>query len=85
MGRKEVFDRIEETHKQESIQLLGDKKNKVDGFYILMNTQAFVSTYILMNTQAFVSTKKETFHGIKPSTLKLLDEAEIKYRIINLI
>ena len=34
-----------------------------------------------MNTQSLTCTGKETFHYIKKSTLDLLDEAEIKYKI----
>ncbi len=65
----EIIKRIQEKNKIYSIQVLGDEKNKSQGFYILMNTQSLTCT------------GKETFHYIKKSTLDLLDEAEIKYKI----
>jgi len=66
----EVIKRIDEQNKCYSLEILGTRKEKADGFYILMNTQQLVSD------------EKDTFHLIKKSTLDLLDEAEIKYKIL---
>ena len=70
MTRKSVMDKIKEEIQVYTIQILGTKKDKDDAFYILMNTQNLFSD------------KKEIFHGIKNSTLKLLKEAELKFRIL---
>jgi len=70
MTRKEVLDRIEKETKVFTIKVFGSEKDKDDAFYILMNTQHLVGD------------KDEIFHGIKQKTLDLLDEAEIKYKII---
>jgi hypothetical protein len=70
MTRKEVMSEIEKKIQSYTIRILGNKKDKVDGFYILMNTQPFYSD------------EKNVYHGIKNDTLKLLKRAEIKYKII---
>jgi hypothetical protein len=70
MTRQSVLKEIEEKNRVYSIKIIGSEKDKVDGFYILMNTQ---------NT---FSDDKDTFHGIKKSTLELLDKAEIIYDIL---
>jgi hypothetical protein len=70
MTRQSVLDELNERLKVYSIKILGNKKDKADGFYILMNTQP---TYL---------NSKGVFHGIKKETLNLLDKAEIKYEIL---
>ena len=67
---EEVIKRLEEENKTYTIQIVGDKKNKSNGFYILMTTQAMSCG------------PNETFGPIKKSTLALLKEAEIKFKIL---
>lgn len=62
--------KIEREIRTFSIRIKGSGKDKDDAFYILMNTQHLFSD------------ESEKFHGIKQSTLDLLDEAEINYEII---
>ncbi len=71
MTREDVLNELKEKLKVYSIQILGSKKDKSEGFYILINTQSLFSD------------DKDTFHGIKKETLDLLDRAEIKYKILN--
>ena len=66
----EVIKRIEEENEVISIKIIGNDKNKSDGFYILMNTQHIISD------------AKDVFHGITKKTLNLLNEAGIKHEII---
>ena len=70
MSRKEVLKEIEEKSQRYSIQILGSKKNRAEGFYILLNTQEFSCT------------EKDKYHYIKKSSLELLDRAKVKYKII---
>lgn len=65
-----VIKMLEEKNKRYNIQIIGDKENKDNGFYILMNTQSVVCD------------KNETYYGLTKETLKLLDKAKIKYRLI---
>ncbi len=67
---EEVIKRLQEENKTYTIQIIGDEENKSNGFYILMTTQA-------MNCGP-----NETFGQIKKSTLALLDEAKIKFKIL---
>ncbi len=66
----EVIKRITKDNEVFTIKLLGSEKNKSNAFYILINTQQTIST------------EKNIFHLIEKSTLDLLDEAEIKYKIL---
>ena len=66
----EVIKRITEENEVISIKIIGNDKNKADGFYILMNTQQIISD------------EKDVFHCIKKKTLSLLNEAGIRYEII---
>jgi len=70
MTREEVMKRIEIEIRTFSIRIKGGKKDMADAFYILMNTQHLFSD------------EKDVFHGIKKSTLNLLDEAKINYEVI---
>jgi len=70
MTRKSVMDKIKKEVEAHTIQILGSEKDKDDAFYILMNTQ-----------QSMVS-GHEIYHGIKNSTLELLKNAEIKFKIL---
>lgn len=70
MSRESVMKDIEKSIQVYSIKITGDEKNKDDGFYILMNTQALSCG------------PKEIFHGIKNSTIQLLKDAEIGFEII---
>ena len=66
----EVIKRLQEENRTYRIQITGDEENKDNAFGILMNTQAILAI------------KDEGYTGIKKSTLDLLDEAEIKYKIL---
>jgi NAD(P)H-dependent FMN reductase len=70
MTRQSVLDELNERLKVYSIKILGNKKDKADGFYILMNTQAVCSN------------RKNVYSGITKTTLDLLDRAEIKYKVL---
>lgn len=70
MTRKSVMDKIKKETEDYSIQILGSRKDQEDAFYILMNTQHLISD------------KKNVYHGIKNSTLELLKNAEIKFKIL---
>ena len=65
-----VIKRLQKENEVFTIQISGNQKNRENGFYILMNSQRFSSTSL------------NEYHGIKQSTLKLLDEAEIKFKIL---
>ena len=69
MTYNKVIKRIQEENEVFSIQFLEDRKNKINGFSVLINTQQFYGT-------------RNAFHGIKQSTLKLFDEAKVKYKIL---
>ena len=71
MTRKSVMDKIKKEIEVHTIQILGSEKDKDDAFYILMNTQHLISD------------EKNIFHGIKNSTLELLEKAEIKFVKLN--
>ena len=71
MTRKSVLDAIEKEIEVHSIRIKGNNKDKSDAFYILMNTQQLISD------------EKEVFHGIKNSTIILLENAEIPFEIIS--
>ncbi len=70
MTRQSVLDEVSENLKVYSIRIKGDKKNRADAFYILMNTQQLFSDSL------------DVFHGIKNSSLKLLEKAEIDFEIV---
>lgn len=70
MTRQSVLDKVHSMNKVYSIQILGDEKDKSEAFYILMNTQHLFSD------------AKDTFHGIKKETLDMLEDAEIKFKIL---
>ena len=70
MTRQSVLDEIKKKNEVHSIQILGNEKDKDDAFYILMNTQHLFSD------------KEEVFHGITNSTIELLKEAEIEFKIL---
>jgi hypothetical protein len=71
MTRQSVLDKIKKSLEVHTILINGNKQDKSDAFYIMMNTQ---ETY---------SDKIDIFYGIKNSTLDLLREAEIDYEILN--
>jgi len=71
MTRKSVMDEIKKEIEVFSIKILGNRKDQEDAFYILMNTQHLISD------------EKNIFHGIKNSTLELLEKAEIKFVKLN--
>ena len=71
MTRKSVMDAIKKEIEVHSIKILGSEKDKADAFYILMNTQQLFSD------------EKEVFHGIKNSTIELLEKADIKFEVLN--
>lgn len=71
MTRKSVLDSIRKEIEVHSIRIKGNNKDKSDAFYILMNTQQLISD------------EKEVFHGIKNSTITLLENAEIPFEIIS--
>jgi len=71
MTRQSVLDVIEKEIEVHSIRIKGNKKDKSDAFYILMNTQHLISD------------EKEVFHGIKNSTIELLEKAEVPFEIIS--
>lgn len=66
---KQVMKRLEEEDRSYSIRLLGDKKNKLNGFSILMHTR-------------ISSDKEHDYHGISKKFVDLLKEAEIKFKIL---
>ncbi len=70
MSRESVLDAIEKELEVHSIKINGNNKDKSVGFYIIMNTQQVIST------------AKEIFHGIKNSTIELLEEAEVPFDIL---
>ena len=71
MTRESVLKDIKKRIEVYSIKIKGNKKDKSDAFYILMNTQQVIGF------------PNETFHGIKNDTLELLRNAEIDFDILN--
>ena len=69
---EKVIKRLQKENETFTIKILEDKKNRENGFGILLNAPA----------QTFSSTNLNEYYGIKKSTLKLLDEAEIKDKIL---
>lgn len=71
---EKVIERLQKNFEKENkvftIQMLGDKVNKLNGFSILMYADSWSAT------------EKEIYHGIKQSTLDLLNEAEIEYKLL---
>lgn len=62
---------IEEENRTCAIEICGDEQNKLDGFSIIMH-----------NKEGFSSFGKNEYCGISKQTINLLDEAEIKYKIL---
>jgi len=71
MTRKSVLDDIRKENEVYSIRIRGNRKDKADAFYILMNVRQIASD------------EQDVFHGIKNMTLDLLRKAEIDFEIIN--
>lgn len=65
-----VIKRLDEASETVIIKVLGDEQNKAYAFSILMRCQAFGGF------------KKNEYSPIEKGTLRLLDEANIKYKII---
>lgn len=70
MTRQSILDEIRKKNEVHSIRIKGNKKDKEDGFYIMMNTQQLFSDSL------------NIYHGIKNETLDLLKRAEINFEII---
>jgi len=70
MTRQSILDEIRKKNEVHSIRIKGNKKDKEDGFYIMMNTQQLFSDSL------------DIYHGIKNETLELLKRAEINFEII---
>lgn len=70
MTRKSVLDEIRKKTEVSSIRIKGNKKDKKDAFYILINTQSLISDDL------------DTYHGVKNESLELLKKAEIEFDII---
>ncbi len=70
MTRKSVMDAVEKCSKSYSIKIQGNRKDKADAFYILMNTQQLSSD------------KSGVYHGLSYTAIQLLKDAEIKFEII---
>ncbi len=68
---EEVIARLIEENETFTIEVLGDEKNKNNGFGILIHCK-----------DEFSSSAKEIYHGISKKTIELLKEAEIKFKII---
>lgn len=68
---EEVIKKLEEETRHFVIKVLGDKENKVYAFAILMHSE-----------QGFGGTEKEIYSGISKETIDLLNEAEIKFKIL---
>lgn len=65
-----IIKRLQEANKTFRIKVLGDEKNKVYAFSILSECQQFSSFH------------KNEYCWIKKGTIKLLKEAEIKFKIL---
>ncbi len=67
---EKVIKRLQREHGHQTwtVTLLGDKKNKASGFYIMMLSQGFSST------------KKDRFYGINRKTLQALLDAKIEFK-----
>ena len=65
-----VIKRLEEANKTFVIEILGDEQNREYAFSILMESQNIIS-YV-----------KEKSVGVTQNTIKLLKEAEIKFKIL---
>lgn len=70
MTRKSVMDKIRREIEVHSIKILGDRQDRSDAFYILMNTQSISSDNL------------DIYHGVRNSTIELLKDAEIKFEIL---
>ena len=68
--RQSVLDKIRKENETFIIKIIGNKQDKVDAFTIITNTQSVYSDRI-------------GYHGIKRSTMDLLEKAEIKVKIID--
>ncbi len=66
---KQVMKRLEDGNRTYSIKLLGSKKNKLNGFSILLHTR-------------FTATKEDEYHRISQKFIDLLTEAEIKFKVL---
>ena len=67
---EEVIKRIQEVNQTFTIKVLGDAENKVNAFTITSECQQFSSF------------RKNEYRGIQKNTIKLLEEAEIKFKIL---
>ena len=67
---EKIIAELKKKRKVHSIKLIGNKKNKADGFYIMILNQPITST------------EKNIFHGVSENTIKLLKEAEIKFEVL---
>ncbi len=68
---EKVIKRLQEENKTYHIQILGDEKNKEYAFSILMNFG-----------EGFNAFKKDNYSPISKKVIALLDEAEIKYKVL---
>jgi len=67
---KKVIKRLKEKNKAVTIEITGNRANQIDGFSILL-----LSTNI-------TSYKKNVYVSIGKKVINLLDEAGIKYKVI---
>lgn len=67
---EKVIKRLEEKTKTFSVKLLGNEKNKENGFHIMALNQRVDYE------------EKDMFHGINQDTIDLLKEADIDFKII---
>ena len=65
-----VIKRLQEVNQTFTIKVLGDAENKVNAFTITSECQPFSSF------------RKNEYCGIQKNTIKLLEEAEIKFKIL---
>lgn len=68
---KAVIKRLMEESRTYNIKVLGDEQNQVDAFSILMHGK-----------DGFGSTKKKEYWGLTKTTIDLLNEAEIKFKVL---
>ncbi len=68
---EEIIERLKEKNKTVSIKFTGDEENKVYGFSLLMESQNRIDCI------------GKGYHGITKETIELLEEAEIKFEILN--
>ncbi len=69
---KEIMKMLKERNRTYVIKFTGNRAEKIAGFSIIMNS----------NKDLICSSKRNIFHHISKETIDLLNEAEIKFKII---